>query len=288
MDPGSRPGDRTGSAERPRLSTPVDVDELGYATLTEAVRGLLGLDLSKYKRPQVWRRVVGFAAARGYSDVGALMATCRQDPVLRGSFRDMLTINVSEFFRNPDAWTVLQTRFLPSIVAAGRGPGSSPIRVWSAGCSYGYEPYSLAMQLLEGRSPIRTEILATDVDEPILARARANRYDEAQMAGVSTARRDRFFRSDAGAWVARPELQTMVTWRVHDLLCDPVPGRFDLIACRNVAIYFTDAAKTELYQGFAASLNPNGLLFVGATESIPGPGRVGLASVAPGFYRRAD
>jgi chemotaxis protein methyltransferase CheR len=273
-------------AQAAPAATPAEVDEAGYAALTEAVRGLLRLDLSKYKRPQVWRRVVTFSTARGFVDVGTMLAGCRLDPTLREAFRDMLTINVSEFFRNPDAWAVLQARFLPSIVSAGRGPGSTPIRVWSAGCSFGYEPYSLAMQLLEGRAPIRTEILATDVDEPILARARASCYDERQMAGVSAARRERFFREAAGTWVARPELQRLVTWRVHDLLRDPVPGRFDLIACRNVSIYFTDAAKTELYRSFADSLDPDGILFVGATESIPAAARVGLMSMAPGFYRR--
>jgi chemotaxis protein methyltransferase CheR len=106
------------------------------------------------------------------------------------------------------------------------------------------------------------------------------------MTGVSAARRERFFRAGSGTWMARPELQRLVTWRVHDLLRDPVPGRFDLIVCRNVAIYFTDAAKTELYRSFADSLGPDGILFVGATESIPTAARVGLTSVAPGFYRR--
>ena len=264
-----------------------EVDELGYANLTEAVRVLLRLDLSKYKRPQVWRRVAGFAVARGHRDVGDLVAACRLDPVLREAFRDMLTINVSEFFRNPDAWGMLQARFIPSIVAAGRWSGGAPLRVWSAGCSYGYEPYSLAMQLIEERVSVRAAILATDVDEPILARAQMSSYDEAQMAGVSTTRRERFFRLSAAGWEARPQLRAMVTWGVHDLLRDPVAGPFDLIACRNVAIYFTEAAKADLYRGFAAGLSPHGILFVGATESIPGPGRFGLESAAPGFYRRA-
>jgi len=267
----------------PGMTTPHQVDAVGYATLTNDIRLLLGLDLSKYKPVQVWRRVMGFTKARGFVDPATLVIACRLDPVLRTAFRDMITINVSEFFRNPEAWETLGERFLPELLA-----GRSSIRIWSAGCSYGYEPYSLAMLIREQTVRVTPRIVATDVDEAILTRAQAGRYEELQMAGVSPVRRARFFQLVDGAWQIRPELRPLVTWRREDVLQDGSMRGMDLIVCRNVVIYFTESAKTELYRRFAESLTPDGILFIGATESISAAHKSGLVAVAPGFYRRAD
>jgi chemotaxis protein methyltransferase CheR len=267
-------------APGPRLAPPIEVDAAGYEALTRDVRALLGLDLSKYKPAQVWRRVLGFAVGRGFRDPSALVAACRVDPTLKAAFRDMITINVSEFFRNADAWETLRTRVLPQLLARPL------IRTWSAGCSYGYEPYTLAMLVREQSATIALRITATDVDDTILGQARASRYVEAQMVGLSSARRARFFRPVEGAWEVRPELRQLVTWRRHDLLRDPFERGFDLIACRNVVIYFTEAAKAELYRGFATSLAADGVLFIGATESISNPRAAGLESMGPGLYRK--
>jgi chemotaxis protein methyltransferase CheR len=271
-------------AQRPPLIAagppPVAVDEAGYAALTREVKALLGLDLSKYKAPQVWRRVLGFGSTRGYPDPTALLAACRTDLALKNAFRDMITINVSEFFRNPEAWETLRSRFLGELLRR------TITRVWSAGCSYGFEPYTVAMLVREHSATTALRITATDVDNTILAQARTSRYTEAQMVGVSAARRARFFRPTDGAWEVRPEIGSLVTWRRQDLLRDPFDRGFDLIACRNVVIYFTEPAKVELYRNFARSLVTGGILFVGATESISASRDVGLEPVAPGFYRK--
>lgn len=267
----------------PTLATAaaLTVDQDGYDRLTRDVRTLLGFDLAQYKAPQVWRRVNGFAAARGFADVPTLLARCRVDPDLRTAFRDMITINVSEFFRNPETFETLRTRYLPSVLHA-----TGITRVWSAGCSLGYEPYTIAMLVREHAAGLTVRILATDVDEAVLAKARASRYTELQMAGVSAARRARFFHRDGDHWEVRPELRAMATFRCHDLLRDPCDSGFDLIACRNVVIYFTEDAKTRLYERFARSLRPGGLLFVGATEAISNARAIGLEPEVPGFYRR--
>lgn len=269
--------------ETPPVTAPAAaVDQQGYERLTREVRALLGFDLAQYKAPQVWRRVNGFAAARGIPDVATLLARCRADPELRLAFRDMITINVSEFFRNPEAFEALRTAHLPGLIS-----GRPLLRVWSAGCSLGYEPYSLAVLLREAAPMLSIRILATDLDETILAQARASRYTEAQMAGVSAGRRARFFRRTADQqWEARPELRALVTFRRHDLLRDRYESGFDLIACRNVVIYFTEEAKAHIHRRFAESLRPGGLLFVGATETVSSPRAIGLEQAQPGFYRR--
>jgi chemotaxis protein methyltransferase CheR len=195
----------------------------------------------------------------------------------------MITINVSEFLRNPEAFQTLRAGHLPGLLA-----GRTMFRVWSAGCSLGYEPYSIAMLVRELSPTIAVRILATDLDERILAQARSSRYTEAQMVGVSSARRTRFFQHDGEAWEVRPELRAMVTFRRHDLLREVFGSAFDLIVCRNVAIYFTEEAKAQLYARFARALRPGGLLFVGATEAISGARAFGLEPAQPGFYLRPE
>jgi chemotaxis protein methyltransferase CheR len=261
-----------------------ELDTVAYDRLANDVRSLLGIDLSQYKPAQVWRRVNGFAVARGLTGPDALVAKARLDPVLKQAFLDMLTINVSEFFRNPEAWAMLTEKFLRTLLH-----DQLSVRIWSAGCSLGYEPFTLAMLCREIAPAAPVRILATDLDETILTRARTAIYTDQLMAGVSDARRARFFRrveGPAGSWEVRPELQALVTFRRHDLLKDPYEKPFDLICCRNVVIYFTEPAKVDLYRRFCAALRPGGILFLGATESIPNTKAVGLEPAGLTFYRR--
>ena len=166
-----------------------EMDVAAYDRMARDVRTLLGIDLSQYKPAQVWRRVNGFAAAKGLPSPDALVAKCRMDATLRQAFLDMLTINVSEFFRNPEAWEVMAAKYLRPALQE-----QLSVRVWSAGCSLGYEPFTIAMLAREIAPAKPISIVATDLDETILARAKKATYTEQQMAGVSAARRARFFR----------------------------------------------------------------------------------------------
>lgn len=263
--------------------TPVpELDAAAYERMARDVRTLLGVDLSQYKPAQVWRRVNGFASARGLPNPDTLVARAREDAVLRQAFLDMLTINVSEFFRNPEAWDAFAAQFLKPMLL-----GNLPVRIWSAGCSLGYEPLTIAILARELAPHTPVNILATDLDETVLARARKAVYAENQMTGVSPSRRARFFHKVDGGWEANPDLRAMITWRRHDLLRDPYERTFDVISCRNVVIYFTEQAKMELYKRFAEALRPNGLLFLGATESIPNARSVGLTPASLTFYKRS-
>lgn len=258
-----------------------ELDPVAYQRLADEVRNLLGIDLSQYKPAQVWRRVSGFATARGLPDPDALVAQARVDASLKQAFLDMLTINVSEFFRNPEAWQELAKQILKPMLTS-----QLSVRVWSAGCSLGYEPLTVAMLARELAPATSIKIVATDLDETILSRARRATYTEAQMAGVSHERRARFFRQVPAGWEAQPELQALITWRRHDLLKDPYDKAFDIICCRNVVIYFTETAKTEMYKRFCGALRPGGVLFLGATESIPSVRSVGLTPLGLTFYQR--
>ena len=265
----------------PTFAPAPDLDPEAYDRMARSVRALLGIDLSQYKPAQVWRRVNGFASAKGLPDADALVAKVQHDAELRQAFLDMLTINVSEFFRNVEAWDALVAQFLRPMLLA-----QLSVRIWSAGCSLGYEPFTLAMLAREIAPHTPVKIMATDLDDTILSRARTGNYTEAQMAGVSPSRRARFFRNVGSNWEAKPELQALITWKRHDLLRDPYERPYDLICCRNVVIYFTEAAKVDLYKRFCDALRPGGVLFLGATESIPNVRNVGLLPAGLTFYKR--
>ncbi len=276
------------SVPRPQPPVPVstfapipELDLVAYERLARGVQLLLGIDLSRYKPAQVWRRVNGFATSRGAPNADELIARARQDPVLRQALLDMLTINVSEFFRNPEVWDALAEQFLRPMLG-----GPAAVRIWSAGCSLGFEPFTIAMLAREIAPLAPIFILATDVDETSLSKARKAIFTEAQMTGVSTARRERFFRRTDGNWEVLPEIRALVTFRPQDLLADRREGSFDIIVCRNVVIYFTEQAKTDLYRRFCDSLRPGGVLFLGATEAIPNARAVGLTFVGSTFYAR--
>jgi chemotaxis protein methyltransferase CheR len=287
-DPPTGPGrGRLEPTTPPRFSTAASsllgetppLDPAEYRALAHEVRALLGIDLDQYKAPQVWRRVHAFGTLRGCADWRSLVERCRREPDLRAAFRDMLTINVSEFFRDPAAWQAFTDLWLRP-----RLEQRSSLRIWSAGCSIGFEPYTIAMLVKEIAPRASVRILATDVDSTALAAAMRGRFQAAQMKGLSEARRDRFFAPIGTEWQVRPALQAMITFRRHDLLRDPFETGFDAILCRNVVIYFTDAAKASLYRRFVASLRPDGVLFVGATEAIPDAPRYGLRPIRPGLF----
>lgn len=256
--------------------------EATYQWFGEQVRRLLGIDLRSYKSQQMERRlqtIMHRCGARGYAEYVQLL---RRDPAALAQLKDFITINVSEFFRNPEKFAELKARVLPELLRE-----RPALKVWSAGCSRGMEAYSLAIVLVELAPGGRHRLLATDLDESALAEAEAGVYSERDIAGVSPERlRDHFRRRSDGRWEVTPRLRAKITFRRHNLLTDPFEDDFDLIACRNVVIYFTEPAKAELYRRFRDALRPGGVLFVGGTESILNAREIGLETFLPFFYRR--
>lgn len=245
---------------------------------------LTGLDLTSYKAPQMHRRLSALLERRKIASFAEYARVLETDAARRQEFKDYVTINVSEFFRDADRFRELEQRVLPTLLAGGAG-----LRIWSAGCSIGAEPYSLSM-LLSEIAPGRTHsILATDIDQTILDRARAGiGYLAADLRNAGAERIRRWFvATPDGKFSIAPAARSGIRFQKHDLLCDAYPrGPFDLVACRNVVIYFTDQAKERIYQGFTAALAPGGVLFVGGTEAILRPQELGLTVLSPGFYRK--
>lgn len=256
-----------------------------YLRFCDGVRSVCGIDLGHYRPAQMERRLRTFAERAGHGDLDAYLAQIRRDIVARDDFLDRMTINVSELFRNPERFEELERIHLPSLL------GASPrgLKTWSAACSYGAEPYSLAILLSELLPDGRHEVRATDIDRNILERARQGEFSRADLRNLTPARRARWFvDTAAGGARAGDELRRAVRFSHMDLLKDRYPSGIDLILCRNVVIYFTEEAKRRIYAGLRAALRPGGILMVGSTESIADAERTGWEKAGTFFYRRAD
>lgn len=256
-----------------------------YRRFCDGVRQVCGVDLSHYRPAQMERRLRSFAERSGHADLDEYLTCIRRDREARAEFLDRMTINVSELFRNPERFAELERRHIPALVAASpRG-----LRVWSAACSYGAEPYSLAILLAEASPAGRHEIRATDIDRTILARAREGEFGRADMRNVSPERRRRWFTDTAaGGAVAGDALRKAVRFSRLDLLSDRYPTGQDLILCRNVVIYFTETAKAGIYARLRDALRPGGLLMIGSTESIANAEQLGWRKLSTFVYQRPE
>ncbi len=248
------------------------------------------IDLSLYKRTQMERRLRALRDRYGHETFAAYLADVLDNPERLRELIDRVTINVSEFYRNSARWDYVQ-EVAPQLWHRRRqSTRPRPLRCWSAACSTGEEPYTLAL-VLHNVIPLEDiSILATDIDERALSRAREGRYSSDAIAAVPIAVRDRFFHKDQDGGTAQisAQIRRSVDFRRHDLLQDPYGDDYDLIVCRNVLIYFTEDAKDGVFQKFSRALAPGGLLFVGSTEYIPYPDRFRLATKSPFFYQKTE
>lgn len=263
---------------QPAPATTID----DYAVFQRKVLSITGIDLTCYKPEQMRRRLGALMARHGVSSFVQYANLLSRDPVRLKEFQDFFTINVSEFFRDQPKWDELR-RLLQ------RKLKTRPVlKVWSAGCSIGAEPYSVAMLLAELSPLVRHTIIATDIDRKVLERAmRGDNYSPNEVRNVPAAQLAKFFTRGAdGLYSATEDLRRRVLFKSHDLLTGAYEQDCDLILCRNVVIYFTDEAKTAIYRRFAQSLHPQGILFVGATEVIMQARELGLQSLTTSFYTR--
>jgi chemotaxis protein methyltransferase CheR len=246
------------------------------------VRRLTTIDLAQYKRAQMERRIRAFAERRGVPELGAYLRLLERGDDELDEFLDRMTINVSQLWRNPEQWASLARTVIPELAAAGR------IRVWSAGCSYGAEAYTIAAVCSETAPAVRVEVLGSDIDRRVVDRARVGVFAAEDARDVPPASLERWFEpAGDGGWAARKELRRLVRFETGDLLRDRFPaGAYDLVLCRNVVIYFTGEVRDALHARLAAALRPGGYLVVGATERVTAPADSRLRTVSPFVYRK--
>lgn len=268
------------------------MEDLIYQKIIIHVKRLLGIDLNQYKSEQMRRRLDSWLIRASAPDWDVYFKKLESDSNELSKFRDYLTINVSEFFRDLDRWEALRTKVLPGLISTLQSnhhilPASGGLRVWSAGCSNGAEPYTLMMILDEMAPAYHHYILGTDLDRTILRKAQ-NRgpYIADDIRNVNPTQLSRFFDSDKAPIYLKEKYANRITFKEHNLLHDSFEQNFDLIVCRNVIIYFTNEAKTQLYTHFHEALRPGGVLFLGGTEIMPKSIELGFQNTGNSFYIR--
>jgi len=254
-----------------------------YRLFQEEIFKMTGIDLTLYKEDQMKRRLSSLKAKYGVASFVDYYGQLKHSPQLLEECLDKVTINVTEFFRNKQRWDVLEQKVLPTLIANKK----DRLKVWSSACSTGEEPYSLFILLSKYLSDSNYDILATDIDPKVLTIAKRGVYPERALKEVSDIERKAYFFKREGSWEINDRMKRhSVRFQSLNLLADRFEKNFDLILCRNVVIYFTDAAKHELYSKLAKALTDEGVLFVGSTEQIFNPQQYGLEPIETFFYKK--
>lgn len=254
---------------------------LDYENFIKNVYSRTGIDLSLYKEAQMKRRLTSLYEKKGFNSFAQFFQGISTNSSLMNEFLDRMTINVSEFYRNYKRWEVLEKKILPNLLK-----NNPNLKVWSAACSTGEEPYTIAMILSKFMPLSKVSILATDIDANAIARAKIGKYPERSLNEVPIEMKQRFFKREEELYVVAEEIKRTVNFKQHNLLADRFEGPFDLIVCRNVLIYFTEDAKEILYKKFSDALRKDGILFVGSTEQIFNPSDYDLKTEDTFFYRK--
>ncbi|MBD5458416.1 MAG: protein-glutamate O-methyltransferase CheR [Lachnospiraceae bacterium] len=253
-----------------------------YEYFKKAVLDLTKIDLDAYKEKQMKRRIdtlIGKNKITGYDNY---VAALKKDSRLFDEFVNYLTINVSEFYRNPDQWQLMDREIFPELI---RKFGKN-LKIWSAACSTGDEPYSLVMALSRHVPLNQIKIYATDLDKQVIAKAKTGLYVEKSIASVPDDFKKKYFTKIGPSYQISNEIKSRVEFKEHNLLKDTYPTDYHLIVCRNVLIYFTEEAKDEVFRKFQRSLKSGGFLFIGSTEQIINHKDVGFERRSSFFYEK--
>lgn len=259
-------------------------DSPQYDIFKNNVKKLTGLDLNSYKN-QIHRRVHMLMQRWGIKEYEDYFKTIKEDDTKLREFLDYLTINVSEFFRNPAKWTELRQTIIPGLI---QDRGRRQLKIWSAGSATGEEPYSLAILSLEAGLSPGMPVQASDIDQGAIAIAKRGTYLKRQLMNVPPDLLPKYFTSADGGetYGVKAEVKNRVNFQRMNLIEDRFGDDFDLILCRNVVIYFSAETKTALYHKFLKALRPGGYLLVGSTEQIFEYRKIGFESAGAFLYRR--
>lgn len=237
------------------------------------------IKLDAYKEIQMNRRMEFFISKTSASSSEEFIKMCEKDKNLKNEFLNLITINVTEFFRNPDIFLQIKGIFKKSL------PKKDEYRIWSSACSNGAEPYSVAM-ILDSMDIHNYKILATDIDQSILSYAKKGIYTNDEIKEVPNYYLVNYFNKVDNKFEIAEKIKSKISFKKHDLILDEYPENIDFILCRNVVIYFKKQAKMKIYNDFYECLNPNGIVFIGATENIYDYQQIGFNKLSTFFYQK--
>lgn len=242
----------------------------GMNRILMQLRNVTGHDFSQYKKSTIGRRINRRMFMHNIEDIKVYAQYLKENPAEISSLFKELLINVTNFFRDPEAFEALRTEILPLLFADK--PENYEFRVWVAGCASGEEAYSIAILLREflDESRLQCKILlyATDLDDEAIAVARAGIYPPNIAQDVTPERLHRFFIKENGGWRIKKEIRDMVVFAIQNVIKDPPFTRLDLLSCRNLMIYLEPELQNRLIPAFHYALKPGGMLFLSTSESI--------------------
>ncbi|MEP6763680.1 MAG: protein-glutamate O-methyltransferase CheR [Gemmatimonadaceae bacterium] len=248
---------------------PLPVFDDGFSALLQKIENEKNVACASYKERCVRRRISVRLRATGIHTFPEYSQLLDHFPAEWEKLLAALTINVTRFFRDSSAFAALEAQVYPLLAATF----SAPLLAWSAGCSHGQEPYSIAMGLAETFGVDRFRMDATDIDRESLHTAACGKYNDLASEDIPLARRERWV-SGANNDTINTALRSRVTVFRHDLLVDEMPQqRYHLITCRNAIIYFSREAQSKLFNSFYNALVPGGFLMLGKVETLIGPAR---------------
>lgn len=253
-----------------------------YEYFKKEIMALTTIDLNAYKEKQMKRRIDTLIAKHKIVGYDKYVQALRTEKEKFEEFVNYITINVSEFYRNPDQWKILENEVFPELISRfGKN-----LKIWSAACSTGDEPYSLVMALSRHLPLNQIKIYATDLDKQVIAKAKVGLYSDKSLVGVPEDLKRKYFTQVGPSYKISDEIKARVEFKEHNLLKDPYPTDYHLIVCRNVLIYFTEEAKDEVFRKYFKSLAKDGVLFIGSTEQIMNYKEIGYERKSSFFYQK--
>lgn len=241
----------------------------------------LNIDLDAYKERQLQRRISTVMHKSGASTLQEYANLISKDEETKRIFLDYITINVTEFFRNKEIFDEFESVITNILI-----PKFKHIKIWSAACSHGPEPYSIGIILDRNNLVKNNEIIATDIDDIMLKRAKIGVYKEHEVKNLSKEDLNKYFAYKNKDYEISNKIKGMVNFKKHDLILDDYEKGFHAVVCRNVVIYFKNETKNEIYRKIHDSLVPGGVFFTGATESIYNPNEFGFRKVSTFIYEK--
>ncbi len=244
------------------------------------------IDLNMYKEKQMKRRITSLVEKHGFTTYCAFLEEIKTNRDLYNTFINYLTINVSEFYRNPNQWELFESRILSAVAAY---KNLSEVKIWSSACSTGDEPYTIVMILNKLLPLEKISILATDIDNEAMAKAKAGIYSFRSLKELPKEYLDKHFtKINDDLYQISEKVRRCVQFKQLNLLKDAYPKSMDIIICRNVLIYFTEEAKDNIFMEFGKSLVKNGILFIGSTEQIMNYQKYSLKPIETFFYQKIE
>jgi len=254
-----------------------------YENFKQSIYDMTKIDLNAYKERQMKRRIEALIAKHGIDSYSDYATKLKNDKIAFDEFINYITINVSEFYRNPEQWALLEKEVFPYLIEHF----GKDLKIWSAACSTGDEPYSLVMLLTRFFPLNKIKVIATDIDKNVMAKAMMGLYNVKSLKALPEDFVNKYFvKVNDKTYQISDSIKACVEFKQHDLLRDAYPANCDLIVCRNVLIYFTDDAKNKIYSDFNKALKKDALLFVGSTEQIIQAGQIGFSNYKSFFYKK--